>query len=439
MRHPQRFAWPLLLGLFLAPGANSQTYEVFDLYDDQSVRLEAVSASGGTVVGHVLGKAPGEFEPGRDPQSIRIDGSEFRLMPFFGAHDVSADGERLLARGHGIWTDAGGLQPVGPPPDAVTDWVDLMGISDDGRSIAGSAQIEGGLRGFVWRDGVSTFLAAVPNRRGSEALGLSGDGSVAFGASYVTDPLRFDAVAWSDGGFRILPVPFTMNAADSELGVVWASNRDGTVLAGQSGPLLGPHRAVRWRGEEAIEIPAPAASDEHRAALAVSGDGVVVLARVGQRPYVWDPRNGSRYVSDILASHGVETPDPLLYLEAMSDDARVLAGWNHVVTLPPDTFPTRPEHDRDLDLIADDVDNCIDAFNPSQTDADLDGFGNACDADYDNDGLTSMSDFRILYDSWKTRRGDPYFDASVDCDDNGRIGKLDLKFFREHFGKRQAN
>jgi|GEM_PF-977692 exonuclease III len=47
--------------------------------------------------------------------------------------------------------------------------------------------------------------------------------------------------------------------------------------------------------------------------------------------------------------------------------------------------------DQDLDGLMDDVDNCPETFNPTQTDTDGDGLGDACDPDLDGDG--DLNDF----------------------------------------------
>ena len=47
--------------------------------------------------------------------------------------------------------------------------------------------------------------------------------------------------------------------------------------------------------------------------------------------------------------------------------------------------------DRDRDGILDESDNCLLAPNPKQRDTDGDGFGNRCDADFDNDGQIRTS------------------------------------------------
>jgi hypothetical protein len=59
--------------------------------------------------------------------------------------------------------------------------------------------------------------------------------------------------------------------------------------------------------------------------------------------------------------------------------------------------------DTDGDMVPDDFDNCLELANgpgdaSNQVDTDLDGYGNACDADYDNDANfeVSTTDFGIF-------------------------------------------
>lgn len=93
----------------------------------------------------------------------------------------------------------------------------------------------------------------------------------------------------------------------------------------------------------------------------------------------------------------------------------------------------------DTDLLDDIVDNCRDVANGSQTDTDLDGCGNACDADYDNNGKVGGSDFNRLRDCFglfATATG-PLTGgacAPVDSDDNGKIGGSDFNTLRQGFG-----
>ena len=75
-----------------------------------------------------------------------------------------------------------------------------------------------------------------------------------------------------------------------------------------------------------------------------------------------------------------------LYLTNTAGTGRVLVGpgrfadWSKA---PPDS---------DGDGVADPTDNCPTTANPSQSDADHDGIGDACDADNDNDGVLDLND-----------------------------------------------
>jgi len=85
--------------------------------------------------------------------------------------------------------------------------------------------------------------------------------------------------------------------------------------------------------------------------------------------------------------------------------------------------------DSDGDIINDDLDNCPELYNPSQTDSDKDGTGNVCDANCPNlDGLNPVGlvDLAILIGNWKTAgpavEGDLNTDGIVDGKDLAILG-----------------
>jgi len=85
----------------------------------------------------------------------------------------------------------------------------------------------------------------------------------------------------------------------------------------------------------------------------------------------------------------------------------------------------------DADGIRDDLDVCPGEDDPSQCDTDADGLGNACDADYDDNGVVGLSDWNRLRLSMSSRVGDPGYDPDVDSSCDGIIGVPDANRFRK--------
>ncbi len=87
--------------------------------------------------------------------------------------------------------------------------------------------------------------------------------------------------------------------------------------------------------------------------------------------------------------------------------------------------------DTDGDGIPDICDNCSARPNADQRDTDLDGYGNVCDADFDNNGIVNTLDLAKLKASFG-QRGD---DKAVDLDGNYIVNTQDLAIFKSLFGK----
>ena len=90
--------------------------------------------------------------------------------------------------------------------------------------------------------------------------------------------------------------------------------------------------------------------------------------------------------------------------------------------------------DADTDLVPDGFDNCSGVANgpsdPSnQVDSDQDGFGNACDTDYNDDGATTTLDFPIFVAAFTGATPD----AQTDHNGDGATTTLDFTPFLSDF------
>ena len=92
-----------------------------------------------------------------------------------------------------------------------------------------------------------------------------------------------------------------------------------------------------------------------------------------------------------------------------------------------------PAPDGDGDGIPDSGDNCLDVANPDQADANHEGFGDACDADYDDDGGVTGADFVILRAAYFSQAGEARWNAVVDHDGDGAITGADFVVLRRGY------
>ncbi len=83
--------------------------------------------------------------------------------------------------------------------------------------------------------------------------------------------------------------------------------------------------------------------------------------------------------------------------------------------------------DTDGDGVGDSEDNCTVAANPDQRDTDADGFGNACDPDFDNNCVVNAIDLGVFKSV--------FFTANADADFNGDglVNAIDLGILRTLF------
>ncbi len=110
--------------------------------------------------------------------------------------------------------------------------------------------------------------------------------------------------------------------------------------------------------------------------------------------------------------------------DAEGQDVGTLNEW----CLTPATDGGGDPTDTDMDGIPDDQDNCTLRPNPTQRDTDGDGFGNICDADFDQSCLVNGADFVILRDNFGTDNEDTDFNG------DGITNGFDFRIFRSLAG-----
>ena len=100
-----------------------------------------------------------------------------------------------------------------------------------------------------------------------------------------------------------------------------------------------------------------------------------------------------------------------------------------------DAFPNDPTEteDGDGDGTGNNSDNCLLVHNPLQRDTDEDGYGNACDADLDNDLMINVRDLGLLRHAFFSTPGDANWNPDADLNGDGTVSAADLGILRASF------
>jgi hypothetical protein len=86
--------------------------------------------------------------------------------------------------------------------------------------------------------------------------------------------------------------------------------------------------------------------------------------------------------------------------------------------------------DSDGDAAYDEQDNCTSVQNPSQVDADGDGYGNICDADLNNSHLVTATDFNLLRSCLNQPASASALCAAADMNSTGLVTTTDFNIMR---------
>ena len=114
------------------------------------------------------------------------------------------------------------------------------------------------------------------------------------------------------------------------------------------------------------------------------------------------------------------------------DDA---SGFGRLDALASAILAVPPTPDADSDNVPDAEDDCLTTADSSQLDSNQDGYGNACDADYDDDGVVGISDFLTLSRAFGATIGSPDYSPVLDSNGDGAIGVSEFLFLLKSFGR----
>lgn len=113
--------------------------------------------------------------------------------------------------------------------------------------------------------------------------------------------------------------------------------------------------------------------------------------------------------------------------------------WDGDIDYPDDTgCASATQHleepDQDGDLVIDVEDNCETVANADQRDTNQDGYGNLCDADYDDDDTVGGGDFVAMIAAYGSSSGGGSYDPDIDSNGDGTIGGVDFSRMLGSFG-----
>lgn len=334
-----------ILGLTVPNVATAQQLRIlgslFPEDNDQALSSAlGISADGKTVVGSSTSFVEGAgtvFQAFRWTVQEGMVGLGFLPGDYLesSAVGVSSDGRVIAGTNRGLggnepfrWTAETGMVSLGHLPNHT--WSGAHGVSADGEVIVGFSQPASGVvQAFRWTSeqgmqGLGFLNDEYPD---SLAQGVSADGSVVVGGAQVSKT-SWEAFRWTahEGmiGLGDLPGGIFSSAAE-------AVSADGTVIVGSSVSLNG-NEAFRWTADSGmIGLGDLAGGTFSSSALGLSADGSVVVgssrSALGSEAFIWTAEDGMRSVQDVLLSAGVDLDGwHLSVARAVSADGRVIVG-----------------------------------------------------------------------------------------------------------------
>jgi hypothetical protein len=360
--------------------------------------LELIAAEGADAVVH-----SGDFDYGDDPAGwdalvTSVLGPDFPYFALVGNHDASR------------WYRAGGYQ------DRIEARMGRLGIAWSGDFGVQSS--------FTWH-GIHFVLTAP---------GVFGEGD-GFHDLYIADQYAASDAVWRVSSWH--KVQHLMQAGgksdESGWGVYEASRRAGAVIA-----TAHEHSYARTHLLSSMQTQAVASTDEtlvlERDVPATpedEGRSFAFVSGLGGQSIRDQEVFGDWFASVYSSTQGASFGALFAVFHVGADPRLARFYFKDVDGNVIDEFLVRSQvglvdcPDADADGVCDAADDCSEAANPSQLDTDLDGYGNACDADYGNDGVVGGMDFVALGRAFGARLGEPDYSPDLDANGDGVIGGPD--------------
>ncbi len=260
-------------------------------------------------------------------------------------------------------------------------------------------------------------------------------------------PLPDSSIHWSNA-YRSLGTGPAVSVSDLEVGTnlitLSATNAAGltattsvTVIVGDEIALPGPILAstpsvLSW----SVEGNATTAKTGSLLVANVGGGGAVGFVAESNQPWLTIDGAASATLATPATLAISADPASLPDLSTSSAEIRITNASDaaNVVVVPVTLLKGslvsgHPFADADGDGVADDQDDCTLVSNADQIDSNGDGYGNACDADLNGDGIVNFGDLAILKSV--------FFQTNADSDLNGDsivnfadLARLKAQFFR---------
>ncbi|MFO0897135.1 MAG: hypothetical protein U0836_06850 [Pirellulales bacterium] len=413
--------------LFLCPFGNAATFVTLNRTPGETafpLKMEAISADGQVAIGNGWTGAPGLGQRGpvlwRAATGLHIldgDGpfSDNWESPWAEVSAVSTDGSVIAGAGINNdgdyeafrWTSEAGAIPIGSLSQSrnlLTVWVAAM--TDSGSAIGGESESPNGQEAFVWTP--ANGMRGLGDLPGGEfrsgILGMTPDAKTMVG--YATSERGWEAVRWTEEtGF--VPLGDLPGAGDVGPYGRTASliSNDGKVVVGGFGG-----QSFRWTAETGMvglgDLPG---GDTFSGVTDMTPNGTTIVGMAEMNrgsesigdSFIWDAARGMRSLTDVaIRDYGLTqilvegVGGRVDAVRGVSDDAKVLVGWDWVIDL------------RD---------------GPSDGDANF-------------DGAVDLSDFGTL----KQNFGAGIWRDQGDLDDNDRVDLSDFGILKANFGRGPA-